>query len=228
MVRVLICGDSFGLTDPKYPGMHFSEKILNFTPEVEVLNLSYGGASNALILFQFLQGLNFNPDFVIFTFTSCERYELDNKISVVPKSTNWYDVNCWIKDRYKSNLQPITAEEKNIIDRYRLGVASESFERLKNYSYIVNCLTIAASKNIKFCYSLGGFEYKQEYNMLLKSNYLENLIDQYRACELKTNLWNYPNLNKSDCYFHLANDNIQGLFASECISMFDKYIQEKQ
>jgi len=46
-MRILVCGDSFSITDPDYPGLHWTEKILNFSPDFEIANLSYGGCSNA-------------------------------------------------------------------------------------------------------------------------------------------------------------------------------------
>ena len=53
--KVLICADSFGVPDPEFPGLHWIEKILNYSADIEVCNMSYGGASNALIVLQLLQ-----------------------------------------------------------------------------------------------------------------------------------------------------------------------------
>ena len=30
-MRILVCGDSYSVTDPDFPGLHWSEKILNFS-----------------------------------------------------------------------------------------------------------------------------------------------------------------------------------------------------
>ena len=69
--RILICGDSFGTTDHNFPGLHFSEKLT----DCEVLNLSQGGASNAMIQVQLYQGLELMPTHVILLFTAQWRAE---------------------------------------------------------------------------------------------------------------------------------------------------------
>ena len=72
-MKILVCGDSYAITDSDFPGLHWSEKILNFSPNFELCNLAYGGCSNAMITLQLLQGLNLNPNFVILSFTNEHR-----------------------------------------------------------------------------------------------------------------------------------------------------------
>ena len=84
-IKVLICGDSYCVTDPDFPGLHWSEKILNFSPDFEIANLAYGGCSNAMIALQLSQGLTLTPDFVILCFTNESRYELDKDVNALPK-----------------------------------------------------------------------------------------------------------------------------------------------
>jgi len=83
-MKILVCGDSYSITDPDFPGLHWSEKILNFSSGFELCNLAFGGCSNAMITLQLLQGLNLNPDFVIIAFTNEHRYEIDKDASVLP------------------------------------------------------------------------------------------------------------------------------------------------
>ena len=83
-IRVLICGDSFCVPDHAFPGLHWSEKMLNHSSKFDIFNLAYGGSSNALISLQLLQGLQINPDFVIFSFTKPLRYEFDKDIAALP------------------------------------------------------------------------------------------------------------------------------------------------
>ena len=80
-MKILICGDSFCVTDPKFPKLHWSEKLLELSSDIEVYNLSMGGASNALITMQLMQGLKLKPDFIILSFTNEHRYEKDNNIN---------------------------------------------------------------------------------------------------------------------------------------------------
>ena len=67
-MRILVCGDSFAITDPNFPGLHWTDKILDHSADFEVCNLAAGGASNAMIALQLMQGLQLRPDFVIFSF----------------------------------------------------------------------------------------------------------------------------------------------------------------
>jgi hypothetical protein len=46
-MKILVVGDSFCVTDPSFPNLHWSEKLLNLSPEIELLNLAHGGCSNA-------------------------------------------------------------------------------------------------------------------------------------------------------------------------------------
>jgi len=102
-------------------------------------------------------------------------------------------------------------------DAYRLMVAqsSDEFEKIKNYFFICFCLMTVKEKNIRFCYSLGGFEYKQDYTALLNRFYLKNLFLEFQKNELSTNLWYH---GRNQCpFFHVNDEKILTLFANECI-----------
>ena len=101
------------------------------------------------------------------------------------------------------------------IDQWMAGKCSDNFEKLKNYFYISFCLQTLHQHNIPFAFSLGGFEYKQDYPALINSNYMYNFIKDYTESELKTNLWYHG--SKSRPYFHVDSDEVQTLFANECI-----------
>lgn len=216
--KILICSDSFGVTDPDYPNIHWSEKILNQSSEYKVINLSAGGCSNARIAWQLLQGLKFNPDFVIFSFTSSLRYEYDSDELALPNDLNEEEISHYIKSRYTSNVVRILPnEERNkITDQWIVQCVSQNMEQLKNYFMILFCLMTVSEKNIPFCFSLGGFEYKQEYASFLKNNYIKNSILDYQACEIHTNLWSHS-VTDSRPYFHVPNPAVHTLFANECI-----------
>jgi hypothetical protein len=215
-MKILICGDSFAAIDPKYPGAHWSEIILNYSPEFEIMNLSYGGSSNALIAFQLSMGLKFNPDFVIFTFTSVDRYEFDNNLNEMPRSFSSIDIADYIKKRYITTCHESAADKKSIITDYLLNTASENFEKIKNYFYIMYCLNEASSRDIKFCYSLGGFEYNQDYNNFINKNFISNSLLNYSKNEISVNLWYHHNPS-SVTSFHVDDPKIQNLFAAQCI-----------
>jgi len=219
-MKILICGDSYCVTDPKFPNLHWSEKILNHDPNFELLNLAYGGCINAMITLQLLQGLKLCPDFVIVSFTADGRYELDKNISALPKELSSQELSNYQSERYTTNNYPIDHDTKNTIDKYRLTASSQNFERLKNYFYISFCLTTLSTKNIPFCFSLGGFEFNQDYTNFINSNYIENFIVDYTQHQLSTNLWYHG--QKASPYFHVDDDKVQALFANECIARMQK------
>lgn len=222
-MKILICGDSFCVTDPMYPGLHWSEKMLNSSGQIEIWNLAYGGSSNALIVYQLMQGLMFKPDFVILSFTSNGRYEFDKNIDAVPFELSAESIAAYQKERYTTNCYRY--ENKDIlstIDRYRLTASSDNFEKLKNYFHISFCLTLLKHKNIDFCFSLGGFEYKQDYTALLNNAYVENLLSAHRAQELSTNLWYHQSNNKLQPTFHVDSEAIHTLFNNECLARIKK------
>lgn len=215
-MKILICGDSFAVTDPAYPGLHWSEKILDFSPDFEVINFAYGGCSNALIALQLSQGLRYDPDFVIFTFTSDGRYEFDSDVGALPASLSSMEIANYLKCRYTTNMYDRESTKSKASNRYHVEIASENLEKLKNYFYIMYCLNEVSCRNINFCYSLGGFEDGQDYMGLLNENFLSNGLLNYKKQEILTNLWRYKN-NSSRAYFHVEDPNIQTLFANQCI-----------
>ncbi len=202
MKKVLICGDSYCVTDPKFPKLHWSEKLLDSSENIEVSNLAYGGCSNALISLQLLQGLKLNPDFVILSFTNEYRYESDANIDAMPHNLTAESLSAYIKERYN-----VGASARGL---------SENFEKIKSYFYIMFCLQTLKQKGINFCFSLGGFEYQQDYTALLRSNFIENKITDYSAQELPLNLWYHG--KKLSPFFHVDKEEVHTLFANNCIS----------
>jgi hypothetical protein len=211
-MKILVCGDSYSVTDPDFPGLHWSEKILNFSSKFELFNLAMGGCSNAMITLQLLQGLNLNPDFVILSFTSDHRYELDNDIDALPTDLTALGLSTYQKTRYTTNVYM----KDRGLKQQLAAKNSANFEKLKNYFYISFCLQTLNQHNIPFAFSLGGFEYKQDYSALINSNYMYNFIKDYTDNELKTNLWYHG--SKPRPYFHVDDNKVQTLYANECIS----------
>jgi hypothetical protein len=93
---------------------------------------------------------------------------------------------------------------------------SPNLEKLKNYFYISFCLQTLKTQNINFCYSLGGFEYQQDYPATINSNFIKNFLTEYHEFELPINLW-YHNSGKKRPWFHVDDKNIQTLFANACL-----------
>lgn len=214
-MKILICGDSYAVTDPEYTGLHWSEKILDFSPEFEVINLAYGGSSNALIALQLSQGLRYNPEFAILTFTSNGRYEFDKDINAMPQTTGPAEIADYFKRRYTTNTYAHDLEKNRASIEYLASVASDNIEKLKNYFYIMYCLTTLQTQGVSFCYSLGGFAYKQDYNMFLNRNFVNNQLADFQSQELLVNLWEHG--HKPSPAFHVDDPAVHTLFANNCI-----------
>ena len=211
-VKILVCGDSYCVTDPDFPGLHWSEKILDADPAIEMINFAHGGCSNAMIALQLFQGLCFDPGFVILSFTNEHRYELDKDVQALPKDLSAAEIAHYMKTRYTTNMYMAD----KTIDRWMSGRCSENLEKIKNYFYIYVCLQALDRQQVPFVFSLGGFEYQQDYSAMINSNYIRNFIKDYASHELKTNLWFHG--QKSRPWFHVDDERVQTLFANECLS----------
>ena len=210
-VKILICGDSYCVTDPDFAGLHWSEKLLDFCAEIEVMNFAHGGCSNAMIALQLFQGLRFNPGFVVLSFTNEHRYELDRDRDALPKDLSAAEIANYLKTRYTTNMYM----KDKTIERWMSGRCSDNLEKVKNYFYICTCLQTLARQQVPFAFSLGGFEYQQDYSAMINSNYIHNVIQDYTSCELKTNLWFHG--QKTKPWFHVDDERVQTLFANECL-----------
>jgi hypothetical protein len=218
-MKILVCGDSFAITDNRYPGLHWSEKILDHSADFEINNLAAGGASNAMIAMQLLQGLKFNPDFVIFSFTTEGRYEFDLDTQAQIKDLTVLELADFQKRRWITNCftETLPRALQQTAEKYYVEAASDSFEWLKNYMFIAFCLQTVATHNIRFAYTLGGFEYQRDWQQKLRSLFVDNMIAPHTANELAVNLWYHSN-NTSDPAFHAGDYRVQSLFANECIA----------
>jgi hypothetical protein len=223
-MKILIWGDSYCRTDPDFPGLHWSEKILKYSSDFKINNLSQGGCSNAIIALQLMQGLSLEPDFVIFSFTNEYRYELDKDVDALPTDLSATGLANYQKNRYTTNC---TVQDPEL-DRLMFKWTSGNFQKIKNYFYISLCLQTLEQKNIPFTFSLGGFEfqssfgfeYNQDYTAVANNNYMYNFIKDYTDQKLETNLWYHG--RKSKPCFHVDDESIQQQFADECISYINK------
>ena len=216
--KVLVCGDSFFTLDPDFPGLHWSEKLLASTPPTyELHNLSHGGDSNALISLQLMQGLEFKPDFVILSFTTAHRHELDNNKNACPHDFTLESINASRINRYKSTsqLENMTPSQIEMFEQWSTLIISDDFEILKNYFIICHCLTLLEKEKIPYCYSLGGFSYAANPFLIIQNNFIKNYFTETSDKCLKINLWNYI-AHKMRPYFHVDDESVQTSFANEC------------
>lgn len=226
-MKILICGDSFCVPDPKFPLLHWSEKITKVNSDYHLDNIAIQGCTNAQICLQVNQGIKFlRPDFVIISFTQYDRYEIDRDLTAKFDSYSAPDLRKFYFDRYHTNMYdlPETQEKIRIINRYQTLAASENFEKLKNYFFIEMILSKLTMQGIPFCFSLGGFYFMPNYDQFLQYNHIDCLIKKYANQSILTNLWyvNKFELAKSQAIFHNENEQTQSAFASECIEYLRK------
>jgi hypothetical protein len=109
MKKLLVVGDSFMTRDPRYPGEHWSEML----PEYSVIMRSVSGSSNAIIAYEFVQGLKLNPDAVVMGFTMPDRIEF-----VIPPGRapgTGYENTIW----YSSSSSALTTDQQLAADLFR-------------------------------------------------------------------------------------------------------------
>ena len=211
--KILICGDSFAQDDPRHTGLHFSQKISKSFPIIDwkICNMGVEGASNRLIAQQLLQGMKYEPDFVILLFSAATRreFELDKKLYPAPRSLNPEDIVNWNKTRYDFGGHMI---HRNT-DR-KLMSPDDDIKNLESLLISAYCLEFLSQRKIGFCWSEGGlpeFDYA--------GNFMSDPFGDYQNKRIPLNLWPHGiNDTKRDPTFHVADNDLQESFANMCLN----------
>ena len=215
MKNILICGDSFAITDSRYPGLHWSEKIK--AQGYHISNLSVGGSTNSQIRMQVHQGLSLSPDFVVILFTAPGRAEFDKNINVViPDVLNEATIRNYNRERYTTSCYQDHQKNK-LWNEYLYRAASQDFEMIKEYFVMLGTLQYLESKRIPFCWSEGGFSCVTEIGDILHKNIIADDLDEYRHCRIGLNLWNHAQQGEEIPWFHVPDEKILENFSSECL-----------
>ena len=231
MKRVLICGDSFGIVDPRFPGLHFSEKLQN----CDVINLARGGASNAMINVQLHQGLQHNPTHVIMLFTAQWRSEYNIYLSGLTnselkhcmpgdKNDNWSvdEIKAFNENAYITSPYLKVRGVKHITDAYEghLKYYFTDYESIKTYFHVMGMFDRLTLLGIPFCFSFGGFahDYFECRDRIFTRNYLKNTLETYLPRSTSLNLWDHADQsgNNKVPFHHVKDDAVQTEFARQC------------
>jgi hypothetical protein len=244
MPKILLCADSFGTTDPGYPGLHFSEKIQQKVKDCEIINLSHSGGSTFLIQLQLHQGLQFKPDAVILSFTSSNRttfqsymshyyqkklfrqYKHDKQFNhqyywskIKNHNTRKYLTSAQIDTHSMSNEDDfVQRAKKYYLDGFLLQ--QDYINDLKDYFTVINLLNLLKLNSIPFCFSLGGISYNRPWHKdfrtrILSDNHLNDELNDHMTQSIDLNLWDYQ--QNEGPRFHVDDHDIQSRFADECI-----------
>jgi hypothetical protein len=212
---ILICGDSFAITDPNYPGLHWSEKISSHGYSIS--NLALGGSTNSQIKMQVHQGMSLNPDFVVVLFTSPNRAEFDKNINVSgPDVLSDSNIRNYNFARYDTSCYQDQKKNKFWFD-YLAHAASQDFEIIKEYFTILGTLQYLESKCMPFCWSLGGFQYDPDLSDLLSKNVLKNELIRYEDRRIHLDLWAHTQQGEDIPWFHVPDEKILESFSNECL-----------
>ena len=243
--KILICGDSFALTDKRYPELHFSEKIKKKIPDCEIINLAIGGHSNSLIELQVRQGLQFDPDAIIIVFTDIWRTEflrsdspyfneVIKEVVDYPRQPKWQTIRNHNLKKYISSAHlnqptiPKADSANQIIEIFNnlQKYTDDDYLLIKNYFIISSIFNLLTIKNIPFCFNLGGIGYKFDekpsfkdklVDQLLPKHFLPNEFVEHSDKEIDIDLWKYAD-HFNGPYFHVEDEAIQIEFANQCIA----------
>jgi hypothetical protein len=211
MKKVYICGDSFGFSDPAYPGLSWTETLAKILPlDTKIINLSKVCASNLLINLQVNQAIAQKANYVIFMGTSVLRDEV--KFNVANNSQKQ------LIDRFVDITSINNVEDHDLISYTMLNIndnfLSSSVDTLKSYSMmkdlslliykdtciIENALQKLVDSNIPFTFDQGGFE-NPKY-VTPEAQYFE----KFKKYFSKINLWDYSPSRKFRPYHHIVNE----------------------
>ena len=207
--KILICGDSFAEDDVKYPGLHFSNKIANSFPVIDwkIYNLASSGSSNRAIAQQMLQGMMYDPDFVILLFTGSNRIETERNASEPARSLNPEDIVNWNRLRYTLNTKSMLYVRSENGD----GIVDQEVVDMQNIITAGFCLEYLKNRNIGYCWIPGGlatFDHSKTYTV--------DPLLEHENKKIPLNLWKHS--IGDDPSFHVADEKIQESFANMCLN----------
>lgn len=216
--RVLVCGDSFffASSNLRFPGLHWSRRLPD---HIEIDNVAVGGASNTMILSQYIENFDMH-DVVVFGFTTPWRLEFQ-----APRAAR------------EENKKVITSCEKKFLNEQQKKLEHDYRSLIHVDSMIVRHCGIAISaielaKQVsRVCYSLSG---SRSWFQDLCNDYPKNQqITQYLRDDMPFNLYDYFNsseyapyrhLDGTDSHppFHVHLPEIQQKFADQVCEFIDK------
>lgn len=239
-MKILICADSFGVIDARFPGQHWSEMLARENPNTEIFNLSIHGASNQHIQMQLFQGLLFQPDFVIISFTNTNRLSilaessselLENQpdfiINTLPGDQNsvWdlQNINFWNRRTKFTNCWLTNSAAKKAFDRFYHKFYDQDQDIINSVMTARSMCDTLMYLQIPFCFSSGGLSFDNlQYEKILEKNYMGNILTPYMHRQTAINLWEHQDLSEQAPRFHVSSLEIQQQFAQQCVSFINQ------
>lgn len=200
MNKIYVCGDSFGTTDPEYPGQSWIEK---FEQKIGIItNLSSVCASNLLISLQVEKAIANSADFIIYLATSCTRnhVQINNSISLdLLSKFDGKDLICYSLHSI-NDTTPFTDAQKQILKRYHTEFFNLDLAIYESRLIIEHTLQKLVNSKIPFIFDQGGFEHPSF------SGHTHKYFDNYLQYKSQYCLWDYA-IEKRPYrpYFHITD-----------------------
>jgi len=219
---LIVTGDSYQSNDPKYPGLHWSEKLHD---DFEVVNLAVAGASNTCIADQVLFAFeNYDPTYFFVGFTTAGRVEYNfNENTQKQKPTHKWHTNCEI--RIKTDKQwKLDADMYELLD-FNAWMLRESL-------LVAQVLDIIKNNKVKYTWAPCGFQFdfdlsgfksktyspelhKRRWNTILQEDYLSKQVELCQHTYWSQNYSQDKETILSLPMFHVDNEKFQIDFAAQ-------------
>lgn len=205
MKTVYICGDSFASIDADYPGVSWTEQLLNML-DVRIVNLSFVAASNLLISIQVERAIKEQADYIICLGTTVTREEL--KLPTEQQHTDLLD-RFWSfqNNRPGKDLMSyswLTIEnypvDQALVRKFHTQYFDLDLAIYRNRCIIENTLQKLTDSGIPFLFDQGGFEHRSF------GGVDNNYFGKYKNNISAINLWDYAVGKKNlKPYFHFTD-----------------------
>ena len=197
MKTVYICGDSFGVSDPKY-GAAWMDLL---GQRHSIVNLATVAASNLMISLQVDQAISAEPDYIIMLATSCTRGEIVREAadSLLKRITPYSILSI-------NSLTTINEQQREFLKRYHNEFFDLDLAIYKNQCIIENTLHKLTASGIPFSFDQGGFEHRSYGG---NKEYF-GTFNKYRSA---INLWDHAPQRTFRPYYHVTDPGVHQLAA---------------
>ena len=199
-LKILIVGDSFMATDPRYPRSHWSEMIGDY----DILNVSQPGASNHIIGFNLYENLRIRPDFVVIGCTDPLRVTFEQQ--EVETKSPWEFVT-------SAQKRHLTKEQQHAADQIKV-FASEKMMSYNSFLMYHGIFSHLNNKKIPFAFSLNLLRHSLAH---IRHTLLQQAFYEHKNNSIDIDLTLYPNMDYSENspWYHVDDINWQTRYATE-------------
>ena len=157
-----------------------------------------------------LQGMMYNPDFVILLFTGSNRIETERNSGDPARSLNPEDIVNWNRKRYTLNTESMLYVRSENGD----SIVDQEVIDMQNIITAGFCLEYLKNRNIDYCWMEGGL--RSISKTIYEKNYIANPLLDHKLTQIPLNLWDHS--NGDDPLFHVDSEEIQESFANMCLN----------